>query len=294
MNWLTVTDVAKKWNISERSVRNYCAQGRISGVMLVGKTWLIPENAQKPRHIQAVKTPNSILDRLQSEMRQQISGGLYHKTQIELTYNSNHIEGSQLTHDQTRYMFETRTIDSKEAPARILDIIETVNHFACVNYVIEHARVRLTQSLIKQLHAMLKQGTDDGTRHVVIGRYKVTANEVGNIEASLPKDVSKDMSALLKRYNELNTVTLDDILDFHWHFETIHPFQDGNGRVGRLIMFKECLHHHIVPFIIDDAMKIYYYRGLENWPNERVFLRDTCLAAQDKYAAWMQYFGVKD
>ena len=295
MRYLSVAEVAKKWGISERSVRNYCANERIPGAFITGKTWNIPEDAVKPARINKKNTePETVLEVLRDEMIHNISGGLYHKTQIELTYNSNHMEGSRLTHDQTRYIFETNTVGADEGVLHVDDIIETSNHFRCMDKIIQKAEIKLTEKFIKELHLILKSGTSDSKLSwFSVGGYKKRPNEVGGMTTTLPENVGSEMKSLLSRYNALPEVTLDDILDFHVKFERIHPFQDGNGRIGRLIMFKECLKHNIVPFIIEDDMKIFYYRGLNEWDNEKGYLTDTCLSAQDKYKSYLDYFRIK-
>ena len=272
MRYLLVTDIAKKWNISERSVRNYCAQGRVNGAFLTGKTWNIPESAEKPERTNKRKEePITLLDILKEQKVSKYSGGIYHKTQIDLTYNSNHMEGSRLTHDQTRYIFETNTIGVEKGVLNVDDVIETANHFRCIDMIIDHAKAALTEKFIKELHLVLKNGTRD---------------------TAFPEEVSDKMKALLTEYNAKEEKTFADILDFHVKFERIHPFQDGNGRVGRLIMFKECLKYNIVPFIIEDNLKLFYYRGLKEWDDEQGYLTDTCLTAQDKYKAYLDYFRI--
>ena len=294
MNYLSVAETAKKWNISERSVRNYCAQERIPGAVLIGKTWHIPENAEKPARSNGKKTPvETLLSILQEEKRTKYAGGIYHKTQIDLTYNSNHIEGSRLTHDQTRYMFETNTIGVENEVLNVDDVIETSNHFRCIDLIIDHAASTLSEHFIKKLHHILKTGTSDSREDwFAVGEYKRLPNEVGGMQTSLPEEVADKMKALLSNYNAVPKKTLDNILDFHVRFERIHPFQDGNGRVGRLIMFKECLKYNIVPFIIEENLKLFYYRGLKEWYNEKGYLTDTCLTAQDKYKAYLDYFRI--
>lgn len=294
MNYLSVAETAKKWNISERSVRNYCAQERIPGAVLIGKTWHIPENVEKPARSNGKKTPvKTLLSILQEEKRTKYAGGIYHKTQIDLTYNSNHIEGSRLTHDQTRYIFETNTISVENEVLNVDDVIETSNHFRCIDLIIDHAVSTLSEHFIKKLHHILKTGTSDSREDwFAVGEYKRLPNEVGGMQTSLPEEVADRMKALLSDYNAVPKKTLDDILDFHVRFERIHPFQDGNGRVGRLIMFKECLKYNIVPFIIEENLKLFYYRGLKEWYNEKGYLTDTCLTAQDKYKAYLDYFRI--
>ena len=294
MNYLSVAEIAKKWNISERSVRNYCAQERIPGAVLIGKTWHIPENAEEPARSNGKKTPvKTLLSILQEEKRTKYAGGIYHKTQIDLTYNSNHIEGSRLTHDQTRYIFETNTIGVENEVLNVDDVIETSNHFRCIDLIIDHAASTLSEHFIKKLHHILKTSTSDSRKDwFAVGEYKRLPNEVGGMQTSLPEEVADRMKALLSEYNAVPKKTLDDILDFHVRFERIHPFQDGNGRVGRLIMFKECLKYNIVPFIIEENLKLFYYRGLKEWYNEKGYLTDTCLTAQDKYKAYLDYFRI--
>ncbi|HIW40326.1 MAG TPA: Fic family protein [Candidatus Eubacterium pullicola] len=294
MRYISVREMAKKWNMSERSVRNYCTQGRVQGAILKGKTWNIPENAEKPERLNKKKESQiTLLDILQDQKKNKYSGGIYHKTQIDLTYNSNHIEGSRLTYDQTRYIFETNTIGVENEVLNVNDIIETVNHFRCVDVVIDNAKATLTEKFIKELHLILKTGTSDaGKAWFAVGDYKKLPNEVGGMETALPEEVNDKMKRLLSEDNSKKGKTLEDILEFHVRFEHIHPFQDGNGRVGRLIMFKECLKYNIVPFIIDDDLKFFYYRGLKEWNQERGYLIDTCLAAQDKYKAYLDYFRI--
>ena len=289
MPYLSVAEIAKKWNVSERSVRNYCTQGRVFGAFLSGKTWNIPDNAQKPgRKPRQRSVPEDLLGRLVLEKENGISGGIYHKVQIELTYNSNHIEGSRLSHEQTRYIFETNTIDAPDGSVNVDDILETVNHFRCIDLVIDQAKRPLTETMIKQLHLLLKSSTADSRKSwFAAGDYKKLPNEVGGRETAAPKDVPKKMKQLISDYEKLDKAALDDLLEFHYRFELIHPFQDGNGRVGRLLLFKECLRNGIVPFIIEDDMKMYYYRGLREWRNEKGYLRDTCLAAQDRFKAYL-------
>ena len=295
MGYISVKEAGEKWGITERVVRQYCADGRIPGAFITGKTWNIPDTAEKPaRKPRKRLVPEDLAGRLAMEKENGISGGIYHKVQIELTYNSNHIEGSRLTHEQTRYIFETNTIDAPDGSLNVDDILETVNHFRCIDLIIEQAKRPLSETLIKQLHLLLKSGTADSRKSwFAVGAYKRLANEVGGRETAAPADVPARMKELLSDYRKIETVTFDDLLDFHYRFETIHPFQDGNGRVGRLILFKECLKNGIVPFIIGDDMKMYYYRGLQEWKKERGYLRDTCLAAQDRFRVYMDYYGVK-
>lgn len=293
MKYISVAEMAKKWNISERSVRNYCANGKIPDAFLTRKTWNIPETATKPeRTNRHSKTPKTLLEVLKAEKNAGLHGGIYHKIQIELTYNSNHIEGSMLSHEQTRYIFETNTIGMNDI-IKVDDIVETSNHFKCIDMVIDNAACILNENFIKQLHTVLKSGTSDSRKDwFVVGGYKKMPNEVGGQETCVPEQVSSKMKRLLSQYNTKKGHTFDELLDFHYQFESIHPFQDGNGRVGRLLLFKECLRNNIVPFIIDDKMKMFYYRGLHEWQSEKGYLRDTCLAAQDKFKQYLDYFRV--
>lgn len=295
MQYLSAAEAAKKWKISERSVRNYCAKGRVEGAVLKGKTWKIPADAEKPQRSNTkTAKPQTLLEILQHEKAARYSGGIYHKTQIEMTYNSNHIEGSRLTHDQTRYIFETNTLGIMGEAVNVDDVIETVNHFRCIDLIIDKAKAALTEKFIKELHLILKNGTSDSRQEwFAVGEYKKMPNEVGGMATTMPEDVAAEMRALLTAYNTKKVKTLNDILDFHVRFERIHPFQDGNGRVGRLIMFKECLKYNIVPFIIEDNLKMFYYRGLMEWGREKGYLTDTCLTAQDRYKAYLDYFRIK-
>lgn len=294
MRYLSVAETAKRWDISERSVRNYCAHGRVPGAFLTGKTWNVPEDAAKPlRANQKENKPKTLLSILQEEKKSKYSGGIYHKTQIDLTYNSNHMEGSRLTHDQTRYIFETNTISVENETLNVDDVIETANHFRCIDMIIDNAKSALSEKFIKELHLILKSGTSDSRLEwFSVGDYKKRPNEAGGMPTALPEEAADKMKALLTEYNGKEEKTFEDVLDFHVKFERIHPFQDGNGRVGRLIMFKECLKYNIVPFIIEDNLKMFYYRGLKEWNNERGYLTDTCLTAQDKYKAYLDYFRI--
>lgn len=295
MNFLSVAKMAEKWNMSERGVRNYCAQGKIAGAFLTGKTWNIPADSIKPTKSKKVEiTDNNLLNILREQKDMKLKGGIYHKTQIELTYNSNHIEGSKLTEDQTRFIYETNTIGKTNDAINVDDVIETANHFKCIDYCIEIAKKELTEKMIKEIHFMLKTGTSDSRKDWFnVGEYKKLPNEVGGKETTLPEDVKSELSKLIKNYNNLSTKKLNDIIDFHQKFESIHPFQDGNGRVGRLIMFKECLNNNIIPFIITDELKQFYYRGLSEWNSEKGYLTDTILTAQDQYKKYLDYFKIK-
>lgn len=295
MEYLSVAKTAEKWNISQRSVRNYCAEGRVLGAFLTGKSWNIPADAEKPVRVKRKDAaPAALLDILKEEWSAKRTGGIYHKIQIDLTYNSNHMEGSRLTHDQTRYIYETNTIGITDESVNVDDVIETANHFRCVDLVIDAAKASLTERFIKELHATLKAGTTDSRQSwFVVGDYKKMPNEVGGMETVMPEDVTDGMRDLLAEYNNSRTKTLNDLIDFHVRFERIHPFQDGNGRVGRLILFKECLKYGIVPFIIEDDLKLFYYRGLKEWGHENGYLMDTFLTAQDRFKKYLDYFRIR-
>ncbi|MDR3243243.1 MAG: Fic family protein [Elusimicrobiota bacterium] len=233
-----------------------------------------------------------LLIKLREEKEMRLKGGLYHQTQIKLCYNSNRIEGSRLSEEQTRYIFETNTINTTpDNTANIDDIIETVNHFACFDYMLDIADKDLSQEIIKKFHAILKNGTSDSKKDWFrIGDYKIRANIVGDIETTAPADVAKAISALLKNYQEKSAILFEDIINFHYQFEKIHPFQDGNGRVGRMIMFKECLKYKILPFIIEESHKLFYYRGLKEYADTQGYLLDTCRSSQDVYEKLVEYF----
>lgn len=293
MDDLTVAKMAEKWGISERSVRNYCAQGRIPGAKMIGKIWYLPANARKPERSNRKNAAPDLLELLREQKTARLSGGIYHKVQIELTYNSNHMEGSRLSHDQTRFIFETNTVGFENEAINVDDVIETANHFRCIDMVIEQAGNVLTEKLIKELHRVLKTGTSDSRKDwFAVGEYKKLPNEVGGRDTALPEQTGEKMRKLLQEYRELPEKTFEDIVAFHVAFERIHPFQDGNGRVGRLILFKECLKYRIVPFIIEDDLKLFYYRGLKQWEQERGYLLDTCLTAQDRFKAYLDYFRI--
>jgi len=292
MEFISVNQFAQQHDLSERTVRNWCASGKIEGAILVGKTWNIPADAPLPRKDKQKTSP--LLKRLREEKEGKISGGIYHRTQIDLTYNSNHMEGSRLTHEQTRYIFETNTIGITDESINVDDIIETINHFRCIDLIIERAEDKLSDYFIKEIHRILKTGTSDSRKsRFNIGDYKKLPNEVGGNATCPPEEVHARMKALLSAYNAKAVRTLEDIIDFHQKLEVIHPFQDGNGRVGRLVMFKECLANGVVPFIITEELKLFYYRGLSEWGHVNGYLMDTCLSAQDNYKALLDYFKVK-
>ena len=294
MDYISVIKYAEKYGISERTARNYCANGKIQGVFLTGKTWNIPADAPLPIRSGHLIRISPLLKALREQKATHLKGGIYHTTQIELTYNSNHIEGSQLTHDQTRYIYETNTIGITERAINVDDIIETINHFRCIDYIIDHTEERMTEEMVKHLHLILKTGTSGSFKEwFAVGEYKRLPNEVGGKKTCPPEEVHKRMKVLLNEYNSKKKISLEDILDFHVRFERIHPFQDGNGRVGRLLLFKECLANNIVPFIITDELKMFYYRGLREWGHLNGYLTDTCLTAQDHYKNTLKYYQIQ-
>lgn len=294
MDFISVKEYAAAHGLAERTVRNYCVLDKITGAQLVGKTWHLPADVPLPQRRNAQNRISPLLMALREQRESKVKGGIYHRTQIDLTYNSNHIEGSRLTKEQTRYIFETNTIGITDEVVKVDDIIEATNHFRCIDFIIDHATEPLSESMIKQLHRLFKAGTSDASRQwFAVGEYKRLPNEVGGMETVPPEKVGMAMRALLKEYKAKAVILIEDILDFHQRFESIHPFQDGNGRVGRLLMFKECLHHGIVPFVITDELKMFYYRGLREWLHIPGYLTDTCLTAQDHYKAILDYFRIK-
>lgn len=294
MKYISVSQFAKKWDLPERTVRNYCATGKIKGAFLTGKTWNIPEDATIPEKGKSKKlSDNPLLNILKEQKDMKLKGGIYHRTQVDLTYNSNRIEGSKLTQEQTRFIFETNTIGITVETINVDDIIETNNHFRCIDLIIEKAKIKLTEPFIKELHFILKSSTSDSRKDWFrVGEYKKLPNEVGGMDTCPPTEVHQRMKKLLNNYHAKKQKTIEDIINFHHDFECIHPFQDGNGRVGRLIMFKECLANNIVPFIIDEELKWFYYRGLQEWEQVSGYLMDTCLTAQDKFKAVLEYFKI--
>ena len=295
MKYININEISKKWGVSERSARNYCASGRVVGAYLEGKTWMIPIDAVKPaRQIRHAIKIRNLLDTLKDEKDSSLKGGIYHKLQVEMTYNSNHMEGSKLTHDQTRFIYETKTIGVQDGAVNVDDVMETINHFRCIDLAIDFAKRKLSETFIKQLHRILKTNTEDSKKTwFMVGDYKLYENIAGDRETVHPDKVKDEMKKLLSNYLKKDKHTFEEIVEFHVDFERIHPFQDGNGRVGRLIAFKECLKNGIVPFIILDSKKDFYYRGLKNWNSDRAWLMDTCLDGQDTVKAYLDYFKIR-
>ena len=292
MEYISVVQFAEKYGISERTARKYCAEGRVYGAFLTGKTWNIPADAELPKKSKRKLSP--LLTRLREEKQAKLKGGIYHRTQIDLTYSSNHIEGSRLTKEQTRFIFDTNTLGITTENTSVDDIMETVNHFRCIDYVIDHAMDKITEAHIKQLHAILKTNTSDSQKPwFAVGDYKRLANEVGGEETVSPENVHKRMKKLVSEYNAIRKVEFDDILNFHVQFERIHPFQDGNGRVGRLLLLWQCLQSTHVPFVITEDLRLFYYRGIQNWGSINGYLRDTCLTAQDNFKLSLDYFKIQ-
>lgn len=288
-NGLKKSDLTEKVGISSRTIAK------------ISKGEKIADNVIKrlceyfnclPEALYSEVCDNAILQVLREEKGAKISSGLYHETQIRLTYNSNRMEGSKLSEDQTRLIFETNTIGA-ERGVPVDDVIETANHFRAIDYVIDCAEQSLSEDIIKTLHRILKTGTTDSyISWFNVGDYKKRANVMGGIETTAPGKVTEQMKKLLQAYNGKTAITIEDIVEFHYQFERIHPFQDGNGRVGRLVCFKECLRHKIVPFIIEDSKKLFYYRGLKDWNEEKGYLVDTCLDGQDAYKVLLNYFEI--
>jgi len=289
LNAMTKTALTEKLGISSRTIAKLAKGEKVADHIL---RKIADYFSCSVEELCEVKSDNIILQTLRDEKKAKLSGGLYHELQVRMTYNSNHIEGSRLSEDQTRLIFETRTINAGDG-VPIDDIIETVNHFRAIDYVIDVAEDKLTEDIIKELHRILKQSTaDSALSWFAVGEYKKRGNVVGGRETAKPKDVPVRMETLLEAYNSKDTITVEDIIAFHRDFESIHPFQDGNGRVGRLIALKECLHHGIVPFIIEDAKKAFYYRGLAEWENEKGYLIDTCLDGQDTFKRLLAMFDI--
>lgn len=287
---LTKTALTDELGISSRTVAKIGRGEKIAAHVLAKIAAYL---SCTPEELYRSISDNLLLQTLRDEKSIRMPGGLYHELQVRMTYNSNHIEGSKLSEDQTRLIFETNTVDVGEGIS-VDDIIETVNHFRAIDYVIDHAEEPLTEDIIKELHRILKQSTKDSTLSwFAVGDYKKRANVVGGRETAKPKDVPARMKALLTDYESLDAVSIENVIEFHYNFERIHPFQDGNGRVGRLIALKECLRHSIVPFIIEDSKKMFYYRGLSEWESERGYLTDTCLDGQDTFKKLLSMFDIQ-
>ncbi len=287
---LTKTALAAQLGISSRTVAKIGRGERIADHVLKKIAAYLDCS---PEELCRTISGNALLQTLRDEKSAHISGGIYHELQVRMTYNSNHIEGSKLNEEQTRLIFETSTIAVDEA-IPVDDVIETVNHFRAIDYVLDQAEAPLSEAVIKELHRILKQGTKDSTLPwFAVGDYKKRPNMVGGLETAKPKDVPARMKNLLDGYEAIEAVSINDIIRFHWEFERIHPFQDGNGRVGRLIALKECLRHGIVPFLIEDDKKLYYYRGLAEWEHERGWLTDTCLDGQDTFRRLLDMFEIQ-
>lgn len=287
---LTKTALTDELGISSRTVAKIGRGEKIAAHVLAKIAAYL---SCTPEELYRSISDNLLLQTLRDEKSIRMPGGLYHELQVRMTYNSNHIEGSKLSEDQTRLIFETNTVDVGEG-IPVDDIIETVNHFRAIDYVIDHAEEPLTEDIIKELHRILKQSTKDSTLSwFAVGDYKKRANVVGGHETAKPKDVPARMKALLSDYESLDAVSIENVIEFHYNFERIHPFQDGNGRVGRLIALKECLRHGIVPFIIEDSKKMFYYRGLSEWESERGYLTDTCLDGQDTFKKLLSMFDIQ-
>ena len=293
MRYMTVSEAAAKWGLTARSVQLHCLKGNIPGVNLKGKAWQIPAEAEKPsRKPRQRKLPSSVLEVLKGEKRGRIAGGLYHRLQIDFTYNTNHMEGSRLTHEQTRWIFETQTVGKLPSDVPVDDIVETANHFRCIDLVIESSGAALTERYVKMLHAQLKSGTSDSRKDwFAVGDYKRLDNVVGELETCPVKAVHCEMAKLLEWYKGVDK-TLETLLDLHERFERIHPFQDGNGRIGRLILLKECLKHDLTPFVIAENLRQFYYLGLQDWREGRhARLLDTCRTGQDVFILGLRQFG---
>ena len=287
---LTKTALAAQLGISSRTVAKIGRGERIADHVLRKIAAYLDCS---PEELCRTISDNALLQTLRDEKSAHISGGIYHELQVRMTYNSNHMEGSKLNEEQTRLIFETSTIAVDEA-IPVDDVIETVNHFRAIDYVIDLAEAPLSEAIIKELHRILKQGTTDSTLPwFAVGEYKKRPNMVGGLETAKPKDVPARMENLLAGYEAIDAVTINDTIRFHWEFERIHPFQDGNGRVGRLIALKECLRRGIVPFLIEDDKKLYYYRGLTEWERKRGWLTDTCLDGQDTFRRLMDMFEIQ-
>lgn len=283
------TELSTELGLSSRTVAKISKGEKLSKRTILKIADFLEED---PDMIMRELSDNRLLQLLRDEKEIKLPGGLYHELQVRMTYNSNHIEGSRLSEDQTRQIFETNTIDVGDG-IPVDDVLETVHHFRAIDYVIDIAEDELTEDIIKHLHYILKHETKDSTLGwFAVGDYKKRANVVGGRENSKPSEVHRHMKSLLDDYNAKEIITIEDIIAFHAEFEYIHPFQDGNGRVGRLVALKECLHHNVIPFIIEDSVKHYYYRGLAEWRNEKGWLTDTCLAGQDTFKRLLKMLGI--
>lgn len=292
-HYLSIEETAAKWGKTPRNVRQHCKKGHIPGVTTEGKSWRIPETARDPGHSTRRKQRKFLILRtLLDEKRNGTKNGIYHHLQINFAYDSNHMEGSRLTHDQTRWIYETQTIGSIGPDVPVDDLLEAANHFRCVDMVLETVGAALSETYVKKLHAQLKSGTTDSRKAwFAVGDYKKLDNVVGALDTTPAKDVPAAMAALLARYRA-GEKSFENILDFHVAFESIHPFQDGNGRIGRLLLLKECLKYRIPPFIIPDSIKTFYYQGLDDWrAGNRLRLLDTCRTGQVLFAEALQKLG---
>ena len=293
-NKLTQKDIAEILKVEPGTISKYesgTIEPNIESIKKLAETFNITiDELLKDDEIDISKI--NLLQVLKEQKDMKLKGNLYYATQISFAYNTNHIEGSKLTEEQTRYIYETNTIlFEKDTIINVDDIQETINHFKLVDYMIDNATQKLTEEIIKKFHKILKTGTSDSKKDWFnVGEYKKLANEVGNVKTSSPRNVERDIKKLLDWYNLLEKITINDLIEFHYKFESIHPFQDGNGRVGRAIMFKECLKNNIIPFIIMDKDKLFYYRGLKEYKEEKGYLIDTCLNAQDQYKKMIEYY----
>lgn len=292
-NRITKTDLGRDIGMSSRTIAKLAKGESISMETVYSLCRYLHCQPGDIMEINIKPQGNSLLSVLLEEMEHKVRGGIYHQVQIEMAYNSNHMEGSTLTEEQTRNIYETNTIGLEDGVSNVDDIIETVNHFRAFDYIIENALAPLNESSIKELHKIIKSNTSQSRLDwFCVGDYKLRPNKVGDMETAEPENVSIEMNKLLQDYHKKRNHTLEELLDFHFRFESIHPFQDGNGRVGRLILFKECLKNDIIPFIIKDDIRLYYYRGLKQWKNDKAYLLDTCLSCQDYFKDILKYFRI--